>query len=106
MNLKEQIVSAIRFNNLCKEQKTLVEEQARIYEQEIIMNKEKQLKEENKELQQENERLNNIINELEEYLNKELKECEKIYDDYEQSVTIYTNRILDKLKELKESDKE
>lgn len=50
------------------------------------------------------ERLNNIINELEEWLKKEIFDLNGDYD-YEGEVSGYEN-VLDKLQELKGSDKE
>jgi hypothetical protein len=55
-------------------------------------------------LQQEIERLNNIINELEKWLKKEIFDLNGDYD-YESVVSGYEN-VLNKLQELKGSDKE
>ena len=52
----------------------------------------------------ENDRLNNIINELEEWLKKEIFDLNGDYD-YESVISGYEN-VLNKLKELKGSDKE
>lgn len=66
---------------------------------------------ENKELQKEIDRLNNIINELEKYINEtKLEEFEKEYGrrygkTFTQAEVIICNMILNKLQELKGSDK-
>ena len=58
------------------------------------------------------ERLNNIINELEKYINEtKLEEFEKVYGrrygkTFTQAEVIICNMILNKLQELKGSDKE
>ena len=109
MQLKEQIVSAIRCNNLVKEQATLVQEQARIYEQELIFAREKQLKEEII-------KLNNTTNGLENWLKSEIERITKLKNPkkgvkpygkekefYDIMINSYTY-CLNKLKELKEGD--
>ena len=65
----------------------------------------------------ENQRLNNVLNELEKWLNSEIKRIEKLQNDtknvkpYGQEFNNYVliidtyNYVLDKLNELKESDK-
>lgn len=63
------------------------------------------LKFENKDLQEENQRLNNVLNELEKWIIDE--KCNNIAERIVTSngVSIRADKILDKLKELKESDK-
>ena len=66
---------------------------------------------ENKELKKEIERLNNIINELEKYINNEWNAIEKepdnsFFDGYDTCIEEMKKDILDKIKELKGSDKE
>jgi len=58
------------------------------------------LQKRNKELKQEIERLNNIINELERYINEEY-----IYDELGMKI-FDASKLQDKLQELKGSDKE
>ena len=63
------------------------------------------------EREQEIERLNNIINELEKYINNEWNAIEKepdnsFYDGYDTCIEEMKKDILDKLQELKGSEKE
>ena len=71
----------------------------------IYMNK---LEAKIKELQQEKERLNNTINKLEKWLNDEIYRHEEVYKP--SNIIFIENgelqKVLDKLKELKGSDKE
>lgn len=68
----------------------------------------KYIKQEIEELQRENERLNNTINELEKWLNDEIYRHEEVYKP--SNIIFIENgelhKVLDKLKELKGSDKE
>ena len=117
--LKEQVVSAIRVNNIFTENKSIIELQAQRYEQELTITKEKQLKEEI-------ERLNNIINELEKSLKERIDFRRKEMIDFEEDIQfsnyeeqkvdkeemvirnfeiIELQDTLDKLQELKGSDK-
>ena len=73
-----------------------------------LANRNTELVDENKELKEENKRLNNIINELEEYLKSFLYMLNGILDRdiYEQCQLDDFTQIMDKLQELKDSDKE
>lgn len=118
--LKEQVVSAIRVNNICTENKSIIELQAQRYEQELTITKEKQLKErieylersnnrredEILELRKENADLDNIINELEEWLEQEyaVVKANSLQEPNNPEWNIKWNErknTLDKIKELK-----
>ena len=63
-----------------------------------------------KEQQQEIERLNNIIKELEKYLRNEEAEYDRLYEEQDEQEYLEkyfaTRNVLDRLQELKGSDKE
>lgn len=56
-------------------------------------------------LQQENERLNNIINELEKWLQNEYNEWSMVDDDVIRAEARQCIEVLDKLQEIKENNK-
>ena len=57
-------------------------------------------------LREENKRLNNIINELEKYIEESYKYNSKCLSTIFEARAFEDNKILDKLQELKGSDKE
>ena len=124
--LKEQVVSAIRVNNICTENKSIVELQAQRYEQELTIAKENQLKEKIERLHNENKILKEAVKETviatcntcEDYgicphsyreydldniikrLEEDLREMYLTFGEFSEE---YTEK---KIKELKGSDKE
>lgn len=58
------------------------------------------------EQKKEIDRLNNVITELEKWLEEKQKEYEGTYDYYERSCYLFSKKILDKMNQLKVKDED
>ena len=112
--LEEKDKEIERLNNIIEEYKNANEHHQKIIHELETMKQPNQLHSENVKLRAENNRLNNIIKELEKYINEtKLEEFENAYGrrygkTFTQAEVIICNMILNKLQELKgeNNDKE